>query len=398
MSIQNEITRITNDKITIRTKLHALGLADTSDDLDALALAVSGIADKGTPDAEVKEGESYTIEAGYYKGGTVRGVAGGGHYELQTKTGITPTKQAQSITPDTGYYGLASVSIDPIPSNYQDVSGVTAIAGDVLANKNIVTSDGTLVAGTMPNNGAITRTLDTETTSVTIPAGYHNGSGTVSLTTETKTATPTESEQTIVPTTGKVLSSVTVEAIPDNYVDINDYEDTDAVAGNILVGKTAYAKDEDGFEAIEGTMPDNGSQSATLTTSTSSKTIPAGYTSGGTVSVSSESKTATPTESSQTITGTSGKFLTSVTVEAIPDNYGDVTNADAVASNILAGKKAVLNVDGEAVLTDGTMPNNGAISGTIDGLSETTYTVPSGYTSGGTVSLTNDIEEALALI
>lgn len=294
MSIQSEITRITQDRNTIRTKLHALGLAETSDDLDTLATAVNGIADKGTPDAEVKEGESYTIEAGYYKGGTVRGVAGGGHYELQTKTGITPTKQAQSITPDTGYYGLASVGIDPIPNNYQDVSAVTAVAGDVLANKNIVTSNGTLVAGTMPNNGAITRTLDTETTSVTIPSGYHNGSGTVSITTETKTATPTESSQNITPTSGKVLSKVVVEAIPDNY--------------------------------------------------------------------------------------------------------GDVTNADAVAGNILAGKKAVLNVDGDAELVTGSMTNNGAISGTIDGLTVTSYIVPSGYTSGGTVSLTNDIETALAAI
>ena len=44
----------------------------------------------------------------------------------------------------------------------------------------------------------------------------------------------------------------------------------------------------------------------------------------------------------------------------------------------------------------GTMPNNGAVSGSIDGLSGTSYAVPAGYTSGGTVSLTGDIEEALA--
>ena len=45
------------------------------------------------------------------------------------------------------------------------------------------------------------------------------------------------------------------------------------------------------------------------------------------------------------------------------------------------------------------MPNNGAISGTIDGLTTTSYTVPSGYHSGsGTVSLTSDIEDALAAI
>ena len=46
----------------------------------------------------------------------------------------------------------------------------------------------------------------------------------------------------------------------------------------------------------------------------------------------------------------------------------------------------------------GTMANNGAISKTIDGLNVTSYTVPAGYTSGGSVALTNDIETALAAI
>ena len=44
------------------------------------------------------------------------------------------------------------------------------------------------------------------------------------------------------------------------------------------------------------------------------------------------------------------------------------------------------------------MANNGAVSGTIDGLTTTSYSVPAGYTSGGSVSLTSDIEEALAAI
>ena len=44
------------------------------------------------------------------------------------------------------------------------------------------------------------------------------------------------------------------------------------------------------------------------------------------------------------------------------------------------------------------MVNNGAISKTIDGLAATEVTVPAGYTSGGKVSLTTDIETALAAI
>ena len=38
------------------------------------------------------------------------------------------------------------------------------------------------------------------------------------------------------------------------------------------------------------------------------------------------------------------------------------------------------------------MSNNGAISATFDGLTTTSYTIPSGYTSGGTVSLDNTID------
>lgn len=295
MSISTEITRITTARNKIRNKLVNLGLAQSADVLDDLADAVDGIANRGAPTAEVKEGEQYTIQPGYYSGGSVAGVSGGGNYSLQSKT-ITPTKQQQAVSPDAGYYGLSGVTVNAIPANYNDTSAVTAVAGDVLANKTIVNAAGQNVAGTMPNNGAVSKTLDaTEgNQSYSVPAGYHNGSGAVSIVLEEKTATPTTAAQDVTPTTGKVLGKVTVEAIP----------------------------------AI----------------------------------------------------------------------YGDATNADAVAGNILAGKKAVVNVNNAATLVTGAMPNNGAISGSIDGLTTTSYTVPAGYTSGGSVSLTGDIEEALAAI
>ena len=80
---------------------------------------------------------------------------------------------------------------------------------------------------------------------------------------------------------------------------------------------------------------------------------------------------------------------------AIPDAYQDVTSVDAVAADVLDGKKIVIS-DGTVVT--GSMANNGAINSTIDGLTLTSVTIPSGYTTGGTVSLTNDIEQALAAI
>lgn len=278
-TIQSEITRIQTARNTIRTKLTDLGLATSTSKMDALATAVSGIKNNGAVNAQVQEGDSYTIPAGYHNGsGTVSGVAGGGNYSLQTKS-VTPTKEQQSVAPDSGYYGLSAVTVGAIPDNYQDVSGVTAGAADVLATKIIVSAAGETIAGSMPNNGAVSKTLDTTTTSYTVPKGYHSGTGVVKITTESKTATPTKGTQAIKPTTGSVLSSVTVNPIPDEYITTTD---ATAAAADILSGKTAYVAGS----KVEGTMAANGTLSLTIDGLTETEvTIPAGYTTGGSVSL-----------------------------------------------------------------------------------------------------------------
>ena len=296
MSIATEISRIQTARNKLRTKAVALGIGTSTDNLTQLANEYDGIVNRGSVSAQVQEGDTYTIPAGYHDGsGTVSGVSGGGNYTLQTKS-VTPTKSQQSVTADSGYYGLSGVTVAAIPDAYQDVSSVTAGAADVLANKIIVDDEGNVVPGTMPENGTVNRTLDATTgnQSYTIPEGHHSGSGAVNIVLETKSATPTTASQNITPTTGKVLSRVTVAAIPSQY--------------------------------------------------------------------------------------------------------GDTTGDDAVAANLLAGTSAHSNSNGAAVLIEGSMPENGAINGTIDGLTTTSYSVPAGHTSGGTVSLTNDIETALAAI
>lgn len=100
MSTQTEITRLQTARNKLRTWLVGLGLAASTDKLDTLATAAAAIKNQGAVDASVKEGESYTIPAGYHNGtGTVKGVSGGGNYQLQAKT-ITPTKEQQAVTPD----------------------------------------------------------------------------------------------------------------------------------------------------------------------------------------------------------------------------------------------------------------------------------------------------------
>lgn len=397
MSTATEISRLTTARNTIRDKLIDLGMATSTSKLDALADAIDGISNRGAISATVQEGDTYTIPAGYHNGsGTVSGVAGGGNYTLQSKS-ITPTKSQQSVTPDSGYYGLSDVTVAAIPEAYQNVSSVTAAAGDVLANKIIVDATGASVTGTMTNNGTVNRTLDASTgnQSFTIPSGYHSGSGKVNIVLETKNATPTTSSQDITPTSGKVLSKVTVAAIPSNYQDTTN---VDAVAGDVLAGKIIVTDTGE----VEGTMTNNGAVSKTLdaTTNNQSYTVPAGYHNGsGKVSITLETKTATPTTSTQNITPTSGKVLSKVTVNPIPANYGNTTGDTATAADLVSGVKAHTIVNGTATLITGTMTDNGTITATIDGLSTTSYTIPAGKHSGsGTVSLTSDIEEALAAI
>lgn len=192
MSTQLELTRLQTARNKIRTWLVAVGLATSTDKLDVLATAIDGITNQGAVDANVQEGETYTIPKGYHNGsGTVKGVAGGGNYNLQSKT-VTPTKSQQNVAPDQGYYGLSAVTVNAIPEAYQDTSSVTAGAGDVRANKIIVTAEGEQVAGTLADNGSVNKTLDAATGNqeYTIPSGIHSGSGKVKIVLEEKTATP----------------------------------------------------------------------------------------------------------------------------------------------------------------------------------------------------------------
>jgi hypothetical protein len=289
MSTQTEITRLQTARNKLRTWLVGLGLAASTDKLDALTDKAAAIKNQGAVDANVKEGESYTIPAGYHNGsGTVKGVSGGGNYNLQAKS-VTPTKEQQSVTPDQGYYGLSGVTVGAIPENYQDVSATTAAPADVLANKVFIDADGVTQAGTMPDNGAVEKVLDATTGNqeYTVPAGKHSGTGKVSVVLENKSATPAEAAQDITPTKGKVLGKVTVGAIPDKYKDVSGVT---AGAADVLDGKFIVLADG---SKVEGTMANNGAIAKTIDGLTqTSVDIPAGYTSGGTVSLTDDIENA----------------------------------------------------------------------------------------------------------
>ena len=85
-----------------------------------------------------------------------------------------------------------------------------------------------------------------------------------------------------------------------------------------------------------------------------------------------------------------GVVYSSVPEVDIPKNGGgtakfyDTASADVSASDVLTGKTAF----GASGTVSGSMANNGSTSGTI-GTKAGTVTIPAGYTTGGTVSLTN---------
>lgn len=215
MSISEQIARLQQLKERLRTKLTALKLASEENTLEECVAAVESIADNRAVSQKLDTTTaSYTVPAGYHNGsGTVsveleeKTVTANGVVTptagkvlskitvnvenaptLQEKTAV-PSKEAQEIVADEGYDGLSKVSVQAIPANFADVTGVTVSAADVLTGKVFVDSTGAQKSGEMANNAAVSATINgLDTTSYVIPAGYHKGSGTVKLTDDIENA------------------------------------------------------------------------------------------------------------------------------------------------------------------------------------------------------------------
>lgn len=456
MSITTEIERLQAARNKLRTKGIELGITNGTAKLDEIAEAFDDIVDQGNVSAEIKEGETYTIPAGYHSGsGTVTGIAGGGNYKLQSKI-ATPTKKQQSITPDAGNYGLSDVTIQPIPDNFQDVTPVTAGAGDVLATKVIVNALGQTVAGTMPNNGAATIDEIPAGGSATIPAGYHNGQG-VAKAKDLASQTPGSASsssilngftawvdgQKVTGTIPSLVSSdtetnlyagtsitygeafypqkITVKAVPlatqtrgTAEADKIYYGETAWVDGVKLTGTMPLINAQNGTVKAGGTVEikegyHNGKgviTGASLASQTPGDALPRYLLEGATAWVNGEKITGELPEhifaggatekilaAGESYSFDWGVYLNGGTIKA--KDLASQTDGDATAGQILSGKIAW--VDG--VKITGSMTDRGAQALTIDGLTATSVTIPAGYHNGsGTVSLTGDIEAALAAV
>jgi len=208
------------------------------------------------------------------------GLSRGGGGNLQPDKTATPTKQEQTVRPDPGYDGLRQVTVEAIPDQFADVSGVDAGAGDVRVGKVIVGSDGETITGTMPPQKPE-------------EIGY---------------ATPTEQAQTVTPTAGSVFSAFEVDAIPSEYADVSG---VDATAADVRTGKIIVDAQGD---TITGEMEPQKPE---------------------------QSKSVVPTVSSQLVTPDPGYALSRVDVGAIPSEYADVSDVTATAGTVLTGSDFV---------------------------------------------------------
>lgn len=82
MSVASEVNRIQAARNAIRSTLVAWGVAQSGDDLDALAAALAALQYRGAVDVSLDEGQVYTVPAGYHNGsGTVENIVKAGRME-----------------------------------------------------------------------------------------------------------------------------------------------------------------------------------------------------------------------------------------------------------------------------------------------------------------------------
>ena len=235
--------------------------------------------------------------------------------KLGTSTTYTPAQAVAAID-------------DVYDKGVTDTKVGNAGAGDVLSGKTFTNSSTVGETGTMTNNGAVSASLNTSTTSYTVPAGYHNGSGSVSITTQEKTVTAGTSAASVTPDSGKVLSKVTYNPTPSQTKSASPSTSAQTISpdsGKLLssvsisaispqrsagVAATTSGRDSTGPYVYfpYGWHPNTNTTYGNYTRLTEAQAVAV---------ANKQEKTVTSSRSAQTVTPDSNKLLSKVTVNAL---------------------------------------------------------------------------------
>lgn len=253
--------------------------------------------------------------------GGIKNVTGG--VSLQSKT-VDPSESSQTVTADSSYDGLLQVTVNAVSNTYVG-SGITKKSATTYTPS---TSNQTIASGTYLS-GAQTIKGDSNLVASNIKSGvsifgvsgsYTASSGSTTPTLQSKSISPSESSQTVTPDSGyDGLSQVTVNAISSTYVG----------SGVTKKSATTYTPTTSD-QTISSGQYLNGAQTIKGDSNLIASNIKSGVTIFGvsgsyTASASSpnlQSKSVSPSESSQTVKPDSGyDGLSQVTVSAISTTY-----------------------------------------------------------------------------
>lgn len=267
-------------------------------------------------------------------------------------------------------------------------------ASDLLSGKQLIDSDGNIVTGNIPTTDRAVPIISLDYASGKIyaftdqPSGYvtagSEGSYKQLSTQAAKTITPTKSSQTAVAPGVFTTGTVTVAAIPEEYITTTD---ATASASEIMNGETAYVNGNKvtGTFSIDSELSTQDDLIAQIQAAVDS--LPE----AGCGEPTLQSKTVTPSTSSQTVTADSGyDGLNTVTVNAIPSTYVKPTSTKAATiytpttsnQTIAAGTycSGIQTIKGDANLKAENIKSGVSIFG-VSGIAE----IGSGETGGGNI-------------
>ena len=324
MSIATQIERLQGVRNQIRAKMVALGLSENTDLLQNLADDLDKVALRGDASTTLDTStRSKTLDAGYYTGGTIKVPD---DYFPVNSTNTTATandvlsgKKFVNTSGSTVTGTIATASSSDVSGNVKgaDPTKITLTAAKALGSSSTTaTAKAVITKGLYTGSSNIEKDLTSKTLTATAEAKLANTNGAISITASTsdivktstgdysngfitkvtvsptpseeKTAIPSNTTQTVTPKAGKLLSKVTINAIPSPYYNtsgvtatagtvLKDYKFVNS-SGATVTGTIATADSSNVSGSVSGSNPEKITLTTEKTLGSSSTTATASAT------------------------------------------------------------------------------------------------------------------------